>query len=163
VRKKKKCTSTSFMSFKLNVIQKEYGDIETFRSQAKRWIQSLPEEYFESNKDIKMVRDKNVDWNDAVILRIVHRKMASLEHVEWINSVVERIEKMEEEVENASLPPVSTRVDREEEMRKKFQEQKESALDFIDDVKDYALRNLKVTERQLEALNRTYKKFEQLI
>ena len=69
---------------------------------------------------------------------------------------------MKEEIRNASLPPISTRVDRKDEMRRKFQNRKESALEFMEDVKEYAEKKLNVTEKQMEALNDTYKRYESL-
>lgn len=154
------------MSFKLNVIQKEYGTCKKFRQKAERWIESLPEEYFEANKDIKKIRDKDVDWKSTIILRIVHRKMTSIDRIEWIENVVDRIRKMKKRLKRAQIEnheDISSRSKVPDRVQKKLEQKRSNAIDFMKDIEKYALQNLNVTEKQLEALNKTYKNFEQLI
>lgn len=151
---------------RLNSIRKEYGDIDSFRAQAKDWLDNLPKKYLKENKDVQMIRNKNVDWEDPTVLTILHRKITSIDHIDWIRDVVNRIDTMKRHIENARIEnhdsyPTDRKVP--EKVRENVKREKSSALDFMDSVRDYALRNLKVTERQLEALNETYKKFERLI
>lgn len=143
-------------------IEKEQGSVSEFINKAEKWLDKLPEGYVQQNPSLKPLWRSGVDLTDPKRLRILNRKITSIEHVEWLNSVIARIEKMEEEIRNASLPPVSTRVEREDKMREKFQNRKESALEFMADVKEYAEKRLNVTERQMEALNETYKRYESL-
>lgn len=143
-------------------IEKEYGSVSSFISKARKWLDKLPEGYIWQNPSLKPIRNKEVDLSDPKRLRILHRKITPIEHVEWINSVIARIEKMKKGIRNASLPPISTRVDRENEIREKFQNRKESELEFMEDVKEYAEKKLNVTEKQMESLNDTYKRYESL-
>lgn len=146
----------------LRQIEKEYGDVDSFVSKAKEWLRKLPREYLDHNKDLKALRDKTPDWNNSTTLAIVNRKMTSIEHVEWVNSVLDRIDRMEDRVGNASLPPVATRSSMEEKMRKRFRKDKDSALQFMNSVRGYVQRNLKITEDQMETLNEIYERYEKL-
>lgn len=146
----------------LRQIEKEYGDVDSFVSKAKEWLRKLPREYLDHNKDLKALRDKTPDWNNSTTLAIVNRKMTSIEHVEWVNSVLDRIDRMEDRVGNASLPPVTTRSSMEEKMRKRFRKDKDSALQFMNSVRGYVQRNLKITEDQMETLNEIYERYEKL-
>lgn len=143
-------------------VENEYGSVKAFINKAKKWLDKLPEGYVQQNPSIKPIRNKDVDFFDSKRVRILYRKITPIEQVEWINSVIGRIEKMKKEIQNTSLPPISTRVDREDEMRRKFQNRKESALEFMEDVKEYAEKKLNVTEKQMKALNDTYKRYKSI-
>jgi hypothetical protein len=143
-------------------IEKEYKSVSAFIVKAEEWLDKLPEGYVQQNPSIKPIRNKDVDFFDSKRLRILYRKITPIEHLEWINSVIGRIEKMKKEIQNTSLPPISTRSNREDEMRKKFQNRKESAIEFMEDVKEYAEKRLNVTEKQMKALNDTYKRYESI-
>jgi hypothetical protein len=143
-------------------IEKEHGSVSNFIGKARKWLDKVPEGYVRQNPSLKPIQNKEVDLFDPKRLRILNRKITSIEHVEWLNSVIGRIEKMEEEIRDASLPPISTRIDREDEVRRKFQDRKKSALEFVEDVKEYAEKKLNVTEKQMKALNDTYKRYESL-
>ncbi len=143
-------------------IEKEHGSVSGFALAANKWLDKLPEKYLENNRELKKLRDKSPDWQDPTVLKIANRKFTSVEHADWINSVLGRIEKMKRRVENASLPPVSTRSSMEEKMRKRFRKDKKSALDFMRSVENYTYRNLRITKDQMEALNEIYERYEKL-
>lgn len=151
-------------------IEKEYESVSVFVDKAEKWLDKLPEGYVQQNPSIKPIRNKDVNFFDSKRLRILYRKITPIEHLEWINSVIGRIEKMKKEIQNTSLPPISLRYrgeisprsNREDEMRKRFRNKKESALEFMEDVKEYAEKKLNVTEKQMKALNDTYKRYKSI-
>lgn len=135
----------------------KYGGEKEFVKKAKKWLREIPDGCLRSNKELWIIRNKNVNWSDSQILAIVERKFTSLDHAEWLNSVVKRIDRMCQVVESAEL---SSKY--EEKFHKEFRSRKDSALDFMQSVKEYVHSELNVTEKQLDALNNTFKKFESL-
>lgn len=143
-------------------IEKDYESLDKFIEKSRKWLNKLPEGYIQQNPSLKPIRNKQTDLFDPKRLRILYRKITPIEHLEWLNSVIGRIEKMEKEIRDTSFPPISTRSNREGEMRKEFQNRKESAIEFMEDVKEYAEKKLNVTEKQMKALNDTYKRYESI-
>jgi hypothetical protein len=137
-------------------IAKKHGSVEEFSDKAKKWVQKLPPGYLDRNKDLRKLHDKPVDWEDPMVLAIVDRKFTSVDHANWVSGVVNRINRMIEDImELKQNLPASLSDDN----RKKAKSELESSLDFMRSVRRYAERNLHVTENQLEALNKTYKRY----
>lgn len=149
-------------SLSVKKIKRKHGGIPAFIQKAKKWIESVPREHIEAHGDLKAIADKNVDWSDPTILAIVNRRFTSLDHAKWINSVLERMDRIERHVkrkcvgaqfiDDISALPLDP--------EKRLEKSKESALDFISSVRGYVYQNLDVTEKQLQALNDIYKRFD---
>lgn len=152
---------------RLDRIEREYGDVDSFVTHVKDWMERLPRKYLQENSEIKRIWKKvaYIDWNDPHVLSILHRKVTSLDRLDWIDSVIDRIDMMRDNIRSASIEN-HEKYDGQlisEKAQEELKERKSGAIEFMDSVEDYALRNLKVTEKQLEALNETYKKFEPLL
>jgi len=143
-------------------VKSKHGDVSTFIQKAKKWVESVPREHIEAHGDLKAIADKNVDWSDPTILAIVERRFTSLDHVEWINSVLKRMDRIERHVSRkrvgAQMSAQSQDLPFDPEER--LEKSKESAIDFISSVRDHVHRHLDVTEKQLQALNDIYERFD---
>jgi len=141
---------------KYSSIENSYGSVDAFRSKAKRWIRKVLNEHFEHNSALSVIRRKNVDWNDPIVLGIVEYNYTSIEHIEWIQNVLNRIEKMRSDLNKI---PESISDDRHPKIHENVEREISSAVNFIDSVESYVHKNLHITEKQLEALNNVYTKY----
>lgn len=150
----------------LEKIKSEHGSAENFIRKAKEWISKLPKEYIEDHAYIDKFTNKSVDWSDPKTLIIINRCFTSIEHVNWINSVLKRIGKIENQIDRVHLlahPPGGLNDSTKQKVtdsQEDFEKAKESALDFVQSVKGHVRSNLDVTEKQLEALNNIYERFD---
>jgi len=155
----------------LKKIKQEYGDVETFIKHGKEWLDKLPAECVEANDELRVVKEKNVDWSDPTVIAIVERKMTSLEHADWLSSVLDRIDHIIQEVrstdvedmgERASGVPKDLGDSLDDFIEKQLQKQKQSAIDFLIDVRTYAREKFTITPKQLERLNDIYKRYKKI-
>lgn len=155
----------------LEKIKNEHGSIVNFIQKAKEWISKIPKEYIETHAYINKFTSKSVDWEDPKTLIIINRCFTSIEHVEWINSVLRRIGKIESHLQKVKLKTRprfgstnnnnSTTRQNIDDFQGDFEKAKESALEFVQSVKEHVRQNLDVTERQLKALNNIHQRFDE--
>ena len=148
----------------LEKIKSEHGSAENFIRKAKEWISKIPKEYIENHPHIDTFANKSVNWSDPKVLIIINRCFTSIEHVDWINSILRKIGKIESRLQRVKL---NAHFGLNNSNRKKiidsqedFEKAKESALEFVQSVKEHVRENLDVTENQLEALNNIYERFD---
>lgn len=153
---------------KIRQIRDEYGDLTTFIQKAQEWIQKVPPECLENQSGLKTIKKRlsqgrTINWS-TTSLTAVHRRMTSVKHIEWIKSVLRRIDSIERLVERKNFPLVSVEVDThdEEELNRIFQDHKKTALKFTDSVRTYIHNRMDVTEKQLDTLNSIYERFESI-
>ena len=150
----------------LEKIKSEHGSAENFIRKAKEWISKIPKEYIKNHPHIDIFANKSVDWSDPKVLIIINRCFTSIEHVDWINSILRRIGKIENRLQRVKLnaqPRLGLNNSTKQKVtdsQEDFEKAKESALKFVQSVKEHVRENLDVTENQLEALNNIYERFD---
>lgn len=148
----------------VNKIEKEYGSVKNFVALVTKWFDEVPERHLQANPALRVIKEKGMDMSDPSTMAVMYRKVTSIDHVRWIDGVLERIQKMKQEIQNTNLPPLSSRADSFDETnaRKQFSRGKKSAIEFIDDVKEQTEGKLRITEDQMQKLNEIYKRYKKL-
>lgn len=152
-------------------VRKEHGDVDTFVKKMEEWLEKVPDPCLSQNKEIWTLAKKDVDWSDPKTIAIAERSFTSIDHAEWLQSVMKRIDAIHREiersdvenaVERASGVPKGVGGEIDDFIVERFEEKMESAKDFVRSVKGYVEREMNITPKQLEALNNIYKRYREI-
>lgn len=140
----------------MSKIEKEFGSVENFIEKFRKWKEKLPKAVFEENRTLRKLAKKPLSESESARLRIAYRNFTSLEHAEWLKSVIVRIDKIADHISRTK----PERFDKHEKPH--IESEKESALGYVKDVRRWICEYLEATEDQLKTLNGIYEKHEKI-
>ena len=158
------------MKTSIEEIKKEHGSIPDYISTVKRWIRELPDPCINSDQVLRQIDGDAVDWSKPTVLLAVDSKFTSVQHAEWLQSVLERIYKIEREIQTtdvediiehqSGIPNSVGTIDKD--LMVLIEEEKMSARDFVRSVREHVHKEMDITSSQIKALNDIYKQYEKI-